>query len=128
MREVDEALARAYAQHEQSDPPQGVPPAPHWPARALTEPTSTRPIAPGRRRDRRSSCSGLRSCSPSSESGANGLKRWRQLLLDGAGSGRISRSCSSPVAIAPRAGRRWCSPWRAPLPANPCAPWWSMPT
>ncbi len=36
MREVDEALARAYAaQRGQSDLPQGVPPAPHWPARAL---------------------------------------------------------------------------------------------
>ncbi len=35
MREVDEALARAYAQHEQGNSPQGVPPAPHWPARAL---------------------------------------------------------------------------------------------
>jgi Mrp family chromosome partitioning ATPase len=35
MREVDEALARAYAQREQSDTPRGVPPAPHWPARAL---------------------------------------------------------------------------------------------
>ncbi len=34
MREVDEALARAYAQREPGDPPQGVPPAPHWPARA----------------------------------------------------------------------------------------------
>jgi protein-tyrosine kinase len=30
MREVDEALARAYAQRDQGDPPQGVPPAPHW--------------------------------------------------------------------------------------------------
>jgi protein-tyrosine kinase len=38
MREVDEALARAYAQHEQSNPPQGVPPAPHWPARGLQSP------------------------------------------------------------------------------------------
>jgi protein-tyrosine kinase len=35
MREVDEALARAYAQRAQSDLPQGVPPAPHLPARAL---------------------------------------------------------------------------------------------
>ncbi|MGP0069245.1 MAG: CpsD/CapB family tyrosine-protein kinase [Isosphaeraceae bacterium] len=32
MREVDEALARAYAQREKGDSPQGVPPAPHWPA------------------------------------------------------------------------------------------------
>jgi capsular exopolysaccharide synthesis family protein len=38
MREVDEALARAYAQHEQSNPPQGVPPAPHWPAHARKAP------------------------------------------------------------------------------------------
>jgi Mrp family chromosome partitioning ATPase len=39
MREVDEALARVYAQRQQSDPPQGVPPAPHWLARA-TRPTT----------------------------------------------------------------------------------------
>ncbi len=32
MREVDEVLARAYAHREKGDPPQGVPPAPHWPA------------------------------------------------------------------------------------------------
>ena len=32
MWEVDEALARAYAQREKGDPAQGVPPAPHWPA------------------------------------------------------------------------------------------------
>jgi protein-tyrosine kinase len=38
MREVDEALARAYAQLEQSNPSQGVPPSPHWPARALQTP------------------------------------------------------------------------------------------
>jgi protein-tyrosine kinase len=38
MREVDEALARAYAQHEQSNPPPAVPPAPHWPARARKPP------------------------------------------------------------------------------------------
>ena len=35
MREVDEALARAYAQRGQSDLPQGVPPAYHLPASAL---------------------------------------------------------------------------------------------
>jgi Mrp family chromosome partitioning ATPase len=35
MREVDEALARAYAQSETSDAPRRVPPAPHWPAGAL---------------------------------------------------------------------------------------------
>jgi protein-tyrosine kinase len=35
MREVDEALARAYAQRDSVDLPQGVPPAPHLPARAL---------------------------------------------------------------------------------------------
>jgi capsular exopolysaccharide synthesis family protein len=38
MREVDEALARAYAHHEQSNSPQSVPPAPHWPARTLKAP------------------------------------------------------------------------------------------
>jgi protein-tyrosine kinase len=35
MREVDEALARAYAEHGVVNQPQGVPPAPHLPARAL---------------------------------------------------------------------------------------------
>jgi protein-tyrosine kinase len=35
MREVDEALARAYAQRAGSDLPQGVPPAPHLRARTL---------------------------------------------------------------------------------------------
>jgi protein-tyrosine kinase len=35
MREVDEALARAYAEHSVADQPQGVPPSPHLPARAL---------------------------------------------------------------------------------------------
>lgn len=34
MREVDEALARAYFGREQSSSSQSVPPAPHWPARA----------------------------------------------------------------------------------------------
>jgi Mrp family chromosome partitioning ATPase len=33
MREVDEALARAYAGREKGDSPQTVPPAPHWPGR-----------------------------------------------------------------------------------------------
>jgi Mrp family chromosome partitioning ATPase len=30
MREVDQALARAFSQRDQGDLPQGVPPAPHW--------------------------------------------------------------------------------------------------
>jgi protein-tyrosine kinase len=34
MREVDEALARAFAQREQNDPRPKVPPAPHWPVRS----------------------------------------------------------------------------------------------
>ncbi len=43
MREVDEVLARAYAQRDQGDPPQSVPPGPHWAAshrlaRALNPP------------------------------------------------------------------------------------------
>jgi protein-tyrosine kinase len=45
MREVDEALARAYAQREEGDLHKGVPPAPHWPARAkkpAPEPTVSR--------------------------------------------------------------------------------------
>jgi protein-tyrosine kinase len=46
MREVDEALARAYAQHGESNPPQAVPPAPHWSARALKPPMAP-PSHPG---------------------------------------------------------------------------------
>jgi protein-tyrosine kinase len=46
MREVDEALARAYAQHEPSDAPRGVPPGPHWPARALHTPLSPASLPP----------------------------------------------------------------------------------
>ena len=61
MREVDEALARAYAQHEQSNPPQGVPPAPHWPARALQTPLGSA-VAPADAPDRPPSCNGRRSC------------------------------------------------------------------
>ncbi len=38
MREVDEALARAYAEREQNASPQSVPPGPHWPVRALKAP------------------------------------------------------------------------------------------
>jgi Mrp family chromosome partitioning ATPase len=34
MREVDEALAKAYAARDQVDLPKGVPPAPHWSGRA----------------------------------------------------------------------------------------------
>ena len=62
MREVDEALARAYAQREQSDPPQGVPPAPHWPARARSS-RAIGPIVIRRTPDHdRSNCNGRRSC------------------------------------------------------------------
>ena len=44
MREVDEALARAYSQPDKGEPARGVPPAPHWPAHA-----SARPPAQGSR-------------------------------------------------------------------------------
>jgi len=36
MKEVDEALARAYANQDERDLPQSVPPAPHLPARAFS--------------------------------------------------------------------------------------------
>ena len=42
MREVDEALARAYAQRDKGDPPQGVPPAPHWPAQSRSHTPASR--------------------------------------------------------------------------------------
>lgn len=45
MREVDEALARAFAHREATEPGRGVPPAPHWPASPST--ASDRP-EPGR--------------------------------------------------------------------------------
>ena len=35
MREIDEALARAYAESNRAGVAQGVPPAPHWPVRGL---------------------------------------------------------------------------------------------
>ncbi len=35
MREVDEALARAYSHREKAEPARGVPPAPHWPSHAV---------------------------------------------------------------------------------------------
>jgi protein-tyrosine kinase len=47
MKEVDEALTRVYAERGQSDPPQGVPPAPHLPVHARTS-------APNRRTETRS--------------------------------------------------------------------------
>ena len=47
MREVDEALARAYAHREKSDPPQGVPPAPHW-SGPVSPPTAAREPTPDR--------------------------------------------------------------------------------
>jgi Mrp family chromosome partitioning ATPase len=46
MREVDAALARAYAQRNEADSPQGVPPAPHWPTRA---PRPNHVLAPPKR-------------------------------------------------------------------------------
>ncbi len=45
MREVDEALARAYAQRDQASSPQGVPPTPHWSARA-PRPKPALPVPP----------------------------------------------------------------------------------
>ena len=40
MREVDEALARAYSQRDPGEPARGVPPAPHWPAHAPARPSA----------------------------------------------------------------------------------------
>jgi Mrp family chromosome partitioning ATPase len=39
MREVDEALARAFARRAQTDGPATVPPAPHWPGRSAPAPS-----------------------------------------------------------------------------------------
>ena len=38
MKEVDEALAKVYAQRDKGDPARGVPPAPHWPAHVPARP------------------------------------------------------------------------------------------
>jgi Mrp family chromosome partitioning ATPase len=47
MREVDEALAKAYAQRDKVEPPRGVPPAPHWPAHiAVRGPINESEVAP----------------------------------------------------------------------------------
>ncbi len=46
MREVDEALARAYSQREASEKPRSVPPPPHWPVRAAQSPLSNLPSPP----------------------------------------------------------------------------------
>src|SRR5262249_9644666 len=46
MREVDEALARVYAQRQASDTPRGVPPAPHWSPRTATSPLGWPPPTP----------------------------------------------------------------------------------
>ncbi len=45
MREVDEALARAYAHREKADPSRGVPPAPHWPGHAALQAAAHEPVA-----------------------------------------------------------------------------------
>jgi protein-tyrosine kinase len=45
MREVDEALARAYAHREKAEPSRGVPPAPHWPGHLGLQSAEHEPIA-----------------------------------------------------------------------------------
>lgn len=50
MREVDEALARAYSHREKAEPARGVPPAPHWPSHAVARragaPPTQEPLDP----------------------------------------------------------------------------------
>ncbi len=45
MREVDEALARAYAHREKAEPGRGVPPAPHWPGHVALQTAAHEPVA-----------------------------------------------------------------------------------
>ena len=75
MREVDEALARAYAaERAQSDLPQGVPPAPHLAGSRSQIRARSGIVAP--EPDHRSSCNGLRLSSPSNAIGACGSNAW----------------------------------------------------
>lgn len=47
MREVDEALARAYSHREKAEPARGVPPGPHWPSHAIPRPAAPDALHPG---------------------------------------------------------------------------------
>ena len=105
MREVDEALARAYAQHEQGNsrrvfrrPALAGPRPPMFPRPAIASRTCRIP---------RSSSSGPRSYSLSSANGANALKRWPASARGAAAAGHEGH-CSSPVVIGQKVARRWC--------------------
>lgn len=50
MREVDDALARAFAQRAQVDLPAGVPPSPHWQSRPISAQTEHLKATESRRR------------------------------------------------------------------------------
>ncbi len=43
MREIDEALARAYSHREKAEPARGVPPAPHWPSHTVARRAGSSP-------------------------------------------------------------------------------------
>ncbi len=128
MREVDEALARALLHSGIKAirprvcrrPPTGL--ARDRPA--LPPPATRRSSDPGRSPN----SSGRHSCSLSSASGDERFERMGQLLLDGAAAAECARSFSSRAAIAPKAERPSCSPWRGPSRASRCARWSSMPT
>jgi Mrp family chromosome partitioning ATPase len=51
MREVDDALARAFAQRAQVDLPAGVPPSPHWQSRSTPTPSEHLKVAGSRRHE-----------------------------------------------------------------------------
>lgn len=51
MREVDDALARAFAQRAQVDLPAGVPPSPHWQSRSTPTPAEHLKVAETRRHE-----------------------------------------------------------------------------
>ena len=78
MREVDEALARAYAQRDRPSRIAARSTRPHWPApvppKPLPRPRSSASLLP----NRRSSCNGPPWCSLSNGNGATVLKRWRR--------------------------------------------------
>ncbi|MGO9815139.1 MAG: CpsD/CapB family tyrosine-protein kinase [Isosphaeraceae bacterium] len=64
MREVDDALSRAYAQRGAASPPSGVPPTPHWSSRAPEqEPTSSPSPSSSEPRSARTTSAGGRTVS-----------------------------------------------------------------
>ncbi len=75
MREVDEALARAYAERSVADQPQGVPPAPICRLAYSSQYAMNNP-----KQRSRSSCSGLHSSWRLNGIGVHGSSEWRNFF------------------------------------------------